>query len=141
MGGAPMVEAGEHDDDVTATPPIDLTFTAAGNLYATHAIHAFAARCPPPLVDWAITRYTAPGDLVLDPMAGSGTTLVEACLLGRAANGAEIDPLARLVAKAKATPVDPAGLDAAGADITELLEHGGLDDSWRPALLGWERWF
>ena len=92
-------------------------------------------------MDWAITRYSSPGDLVLDPMAGSGTTLVEACLLGRAANGAEIDPLAGLVAKAKATPVDPAGLDAAGADISELLNHGSLDDSWRPALRGWERWF
>src|SRR5207247_5048241 len=82
----------------------DLDFSPAGHIYATHGLHAFAARCPPPLVDWAITRYSSPGDLVLDPMAGSGTTLVEACLLGRAANGAEIDPLARLVAKAKATP-------------------------------------
>ena len=30
-----------------------------------------------------ILRYTAPGDLVLDQMAGSGTTLVECELLGR----------------------------------------------------------
>lgn len=119
----------------------DLDFSAAGHIYATHGLHAFAARCPPPLVDWAITRYTSPGDLVLDPMAGSGTTLVEACLLGRAANGAEIDPLARLVAKAKATPVDPEALDKAGAEIAHLLERGGLDDSWRPELLGWDRWF
>jgi hypothetical protein len=83
-------------DDVTAPPPINLTFTAAGNLYATHAIHAFAARRPPPLVDWAIGRYSTPGEAVLDPMAGSGTSLPEACLLGRAARGADIDPLARL---------------------------------------------
>jgi hypothetical protein len=100
-----MVEAGEHGDDIAATPPIDLTFTAAGNLYATHAIHAFAARCPPPLVDWAITRYSAPGESVLDPMAGSGTSLLEACLLGRAARGADIDPLARLIAKRASRPI------------------------------------
>jgi DNA modification methylase len=119
----------------------DLDFSSAGHIYATHGLHAFAARCPPPLVDWAITRYTSPGDLVLDPMTGSGTTLVEACLLGRATMGAEIDPLARLLAKAKATPVDPEALDTAGANIARLLGQGALDDSWRPDLLGWDRWF
>lgn len=31
---------------------------------------------------WLIDRYTKPGDLILDPMAGSGTLLV-ACSLGR----------------------------------------------------------
>jgi DNA modification methylase len=30
-----------------------------------------------------ILRYTEPGDVVLDPMAGSGTTCIEAVLLGR----------------------------------------------------------
>jgi hypothetical protein len=30
-----------------------------------------------------ILRYTEPGDTVLDPMAGSGTTCIEAALLGR----------------------------------------------------------
>lgn len=126
---------------LTTAVEADLDFSPAGHIYATHGLHAFAARCPPPLVDWAIKRYTSPGDLVLDPMVGSGTTLVEACLLGRAANGAEIDPLARLVAKAKATPVDLEALDTAGADIARLLEHGALDQSWRPELPGWDRWF
>jgi site-specific DNA-methyltransferase (adenine-specific) len=46
--------------------------------------------------DWlmsAIIRdYTRPGDLVCDPCAGGGTTLVAAESLGRKAVGAEIDP-------------------------------------------------
>jgi hypothetical protein len=88
----------------TASAPINLDFSPAGYLYATHPLHAFAARCPPPLADWAITRYSAPGEVVLDPMAGSGTTMVEGCLLGRQAWGVEIDPLAHRIAKAKATP-------------------------------------
>ncbi|MDO8726780.1 MAG: DNA methyltransferase [Candidatus Methanoperedens sp.] len=45
-----------------------------------------------------ILRYTAPGDLVLDQMAGSGTTLVECKLLGRRAVGVDINPDAVMVA-------------------------------------------
>jgi len=78
--------------------PVDLDFSPSGYLYATHALHAFAARCPPPLADWAISTYSAPGELVLDPMAGSGTTLIEGYLLGRRVCGVELDPLTHLIA-------------------------------------------
>lgn len=121
---------------------VDLTFSGGGNLYATHGLHAFAARCPPPLVDWAINRLSQPGDLVLDPMAGSGTTLVEAALLGRRARGADIDPLARLISKVKATLVDLDALHKAVEEIDRALRNPDeLDDSWRPALPNWDRWF
>jgi modification methylase len=46
----------------------------------------------PHLAAHAIASYTAPGDLVLDPMCGSGTTLVEAMHLGRDAIGVDIEP-------------------------------------------------
>jgi SAM-dependent methyltransferase len=121
--------------------PGDLTFSAAGNLYATHGLHAFAARCPPALVDWAISHFSHPGETVLDPMSGSGTALVEACLLGRVGRGADIDPLARLISKAKATPVDLAAFDKTAAEVTRLLAEAQLDDSWRPELINWDRWF
>jgi hypothetical protein len=130
------------DDPVGDLPPLgDLTFTAAGNLYGTHGLHAFAARCPPALADWAISHFSRPGQVVLDPMSGSGTTLVEACLLGRVARGADIDPVARLIGKVKATPVEVTILDKAAAEIQRLLEEATLDDRWRPDLLDWERWF
>jgi SAM-dependent methyltransferase len=126
---------------VVLSAPGDLTFTAAGNLYATHGLHAFAARCPPPLAGWAISQFTKPGQTVLDPMAGSGTTMVEACLLGRVARGADIDPLARLIAKTKATPVDLDVFDKTVAEVLRLTEQDAVDDCWRPALPDWERWF
>jgi modification methylase len=40
----------------------------------------------------AIAAFSKPGDLVVDPMAGIGTVLVEAVDLGRAAWGADIEP-------------------------------------------------
>ena len=119
----------------------DLDFSASGHFYATHPIHAFAARCPPPLVRWAINRFTRLGDTVLDPMVGSGTTLVEAVLAGRRALGADIDPLARLIAKVKATPVPTQDLAQAGDEVGRLLAGASLDDGWRPELPQFDRWF
>ncbi len=46
-----------------------------------------------------ILRYTQPGDLVLDQMVGSGTTLVECKLLQRNAIGIDINPDAVMVAR------------------------------------------
>ncbi|MCC9738474.1 TRM11 family methyltransferase [Streptomyces sp. MNU89] len=46
----------------------------------------------PAIAAHAIRTYTKPGDLVLDPMCGIGTTLVEALHLGRRAVGVEYEP-------------------------------------------------
>lgn len=46
----------------------------------------------PALARRAIESYSDPGDLVLDPMCGIGTTLVEASHIGRRAVGIELEP-------------------------------------------------
>jgi hypothetical protein len=81
----------------------DLDFTTHNTLYATHGLHAYAAKCPPQLVNYGLHYYSKPGEIVLDPMTGSGTTLVEAKLMGRHAVGYDIDPLARLIAQVKSS--------------------------------------
>src|SRR6266498_4449473 len=101
----PIVACHRHREEL---PPGALDFSASGHLYATHALHAFAARLPPPLARWAIESFTDPGDYVLDVMCGSGTTLVEGLLTGRHVSGVDIDPLARLIALTKATAIEPA---------------------------------
>lgn len=83
----------------------ELDFDGHDTLYATHGLHAFAAKCPPQLAHYGLRYYSKPGETVLDPMAGSGTTLVEARLRGRHALGYDIDPLARLVARVKSRTV------------------------------------
>ncbi|WP_394617346.1 TRM11 family SAM-dependent methyltransferase [Lentzea sp. JNUCC 0626] len=53
---------------------------------------AHPAKMLPEVVRHAVAHYTKPGDLVLDPMCGIGTTLVEAVRLGRRAVGVEYEP-------------------------------------------------
>lgn len=49
-------------------------------------------RTPPSFVEHFLTRYTEPGDTILDPFAGFGTTLVVSEELGRDAYGVEYEP-------------------------------------------------
>ena len=91
----------------------NLDFSKSNTLYATHGIHAFAAKGPPQLVDYGIRYYSKRGDTILDPMMGSGTTLAEAILKGRNSIGFDIDPIAYLIAKVKTNPIEISLLDNA----------------------------
>lgn len=58
------------------------------------------AKMWPAIARTAIERYSRPGEVVLDPMAGVGTSLVEAILAGRCAYGVDLE--AEWVAHARA---------------------------------------
>jgi DNA methylase len=53
---------------------------------------AHPGKMVPEVARHAVSAYSAAGDLVLDPMCGIGTTLVESIHLGRRAIGAEYEP-------------------------------------------------
>lgn len=97
---------GTYLDRLTRALATDLDFHGNDPRYASHNYHSFPAKFPPPLPRKFIKTLTRPGDVVLDPMMGSGTTVVEAYLLDRRAIGYDIDPLAALLAKVKTTPLD-----------------------------------
>jgi hypothetical protein len=84
----------------------DLDFHDRHSGYASHNFHSFPAKFPPQLPRKFIDALTRQGDIVLDPMVGSGTTVVEAYLTGRQGVGFDIDPLAIMISKVKATPLD-----------------------------------
>src|SRR6266566_6728067 len=69
----------------------------------THGFYKYPARFSPKFARSAIEAFTKPGDLVLDPHVGGGTTLVEAVASGREAIGVDISPLAEFVARVKST--------------------------------------
>ena len=97
----------------------DLDFGSSDSGYASHAIHPFAAKFPPQIPRLFIEELTQSGDSVLDPMAGSGTTIVEALLLKREAFGFDIDPLAVRLCTVKTTWLDPQELGKKGLDIID----------------------
>jgi DNA modification methylase len=94
----------------------DLDFKGQDSSYASHNFHAFAAKFPPQLPRLFIEGLTAPGEIVLDPMMGSGTALLEAYLLDRQAIGCDLDPLAIRQSQVKTTWINP-----------ELLLHTAHD--------------
>jgi hypothetical protein len=84
----------------------DLDFHRDASNYASHALHAFAAKFPPQLPRVFIEGLTQRGETVMDPMMGSGTAIVEAFLCGRRAVGFDIDPVALMICRVKTHPVD-----------------------------------
>lgn len=83
------------------------------------------ARMLPAIAAHAIAAYTTPGDLVLDPMCGIGTTLVEAAHAGRDAIGVEYESRWSDIADANITHAHRQGATGRASvirgDATRLL--------------------
>ena len=72
-----------------------------------HRLHKYWGRKPANLVARHVSFFSAPGERVLDPFAGSGVTLVEASRLGRDASGFDLNPFAARLGAALLAPPDP----------------------------------
>jgi DNA modification methylase len=101
----------------------NLDFRGEASTYASHNFHSFAAKFPPQLPRVFIHGLTNPGDTVLDPMMGSGTTLVEALLEGRTGIGLDIDPLALRLGYAKTMTINRNELREFGNKVLKKAYH------------------
>lgn len=106
----------------------DLDFHAESSRELTHDLHAFAAKFPPQIPRLFIQSLTVEGDYVLDPMAGSGTTIVETCVARRHAVGFDIDPLALRLNEAKTRSVSALAALQAGRDALQRAKRH-VDDT------------
>ena len=93
---------------VLAVKSQDWEFENEDTQYASHNIHRYSGKFIPQIARSAIQLLSDPGDIILDPYLGSGTTALEAILLDRKCIGIDINPLAILISKVKTTvlPVD-----------------------------------
>src|SRR5687767_1942316 len=82
-----------------------------------HRLHPYLGKFVPQLAEVFLRRYGSPGNLVWDPFAGSGTTLVEANALGIRAAGCDVSAFNCMLSEAKTAGYDP---EALLADVVHL---------------------
>ena len=78
------------NEPTSALSRVDWDFPQSGNPTGSlHTLHRFPGNFIPQIPSFLIQILSNPGDIVLDPFAGSGTTVVEALKLGRHAIAAD----------------------------------------------------
>jgi len=85
--------------------------------HSLHPMCSYLASFPAALTHAFIARYSRPGDVVLDPFSGRGTTPLQACAEGRIGVGNDLNPFAHLLTASK---VQPATRAAATTRLTGL---------------------
>jgi len=83
-----------------------------------HRLHPYLGKFIPQLVEVFVRKYLRPGQTVLDPFCGSGTTLVQANELGINSVGYDISAFNVLLSRAKTHRYE---LDEVRAEVLDIL--------------------
>lgn len=117
----------------------------AETMYASHGYHRYPAKFIPQIVQRLLERYSTPGNTILDPFGGCGTTLVEAKINGHRGISIDINRVAVLITKAKMNSISINLLKRR----TEVL-YGRIDNNKdktnyyreaHPRLKYWFKWY
>lgn len=132
--------AGLHD-----LVPVEAWMVTGSNrqlAYSTHGVFRFFGKFPAPIARHLILSYSKQGDWVLDPMAGSGTTAVEALDLSRNVVARDVSPLSTLLCRVKTTHVSEEEASQTLARVRHRFERMGTSDLPKPVgLLNPDHWF
>ena len=90
-----------------------------------HRLHPYLGKFVPQLVEALLARYVRPGGRVLDPFAGSGTTLVQALESGHDAVGVDVAAFNCLLMGVKTTQYDLFLLEK---ELRDALSRRGRSD-------------
>lgn len=117
-------------DGNSFTPQADtLRGTRKHSTFGPHGLHQYKGKFYPQLVkslyNWA---GIGPGKVVVDPFSGSGTSLVEASLLGATVRGVDLNPLAVLISntKVRLLGIDGKELEASCQQLLERLDQNEI---------------
>lgn len=101
-----IVREPSYSDHIVKLQSINWDFHDANTNYLNHSIHPYPCKFIPQIPNTLIQELSSIGDTVIDPFAGSGTTLVEALRLGRNTIGIDANPLAELICRVKSTKIE-----------------------------------
>ena len=107
----PEVEYRNFIQRTTKTVDESWDFRKSNTKEFTHCFHPYPAMMIPQVARRIIKNYGNKARILFDPYCGTGTSLVEANLVGMNAIGTDINPLARLIAITKTTKTDIQVLD------------------------------
>ena len=121
-------------------------FRASDTKEYTHCFHTYPAMMIPQIARELLKVYGTQGGWLLDPYCGTGTSLVEASLFGMHSTGCDINPLVRLIATAKTTPICLSALDETLSKLDKDLfqieyQDNNLPDAPIPDILNLSYWF
>jgi site-specific DNA-methyltransferase (adenine-specific) len=97
--------------------------------HSFHPMCSYLASFPAALAHAFVARYSRPGDVVLDPFSGRGTTPLQACAEGRIGAGNDLNPFAHLLTAAKVEPATSA--EARTRLVALQLAYGVERAAWR----------
>jgi len=97
--------------------------TRKDTAYITHGFHRYPAKFIPQIVSRLTEKYTKVGDFIVDPFGGCGTTIVESKVMGRPSIAVDINPVATLITKAKATPINPIKIEKEFINLKYKLDN------------------
>ncbi len=97
-----------------------------------HRLHPYLGKYVPQLVEVFLQRHFTAGELVLDPFAGSGTTLVEASVYGCGSVGVDISAFNVLLSRVKSGVHNPFVVEHDLRDALAALEHRAETESIAP---------
>lgn len=121
-------------------------FRTADTKEYTHCFHTYPAMMIPQIARKLLNQYGVEGKWLLDPYCGTGTSLVEASLFGMHSVGCDINPLVRLIATAKLTPIPLNTLDSELKKLDEVLfqvefRAGKVPEAPIPKIPNLDYWF
>ncbi|MGO9643668.1 MAG: DNA methyltransferase [Candidatus Bathyarchaeia archaeon] len=88
-----------------------------------YTMHKYFARRPWNVFNQLISHYSLPGDIVLDPFAGGGVTVVESLKLRRKVVGVDVNPLATYITSMEARPLDLSSFEETVLHLKSKLKN------------------
>jgi len=132
-----IIKVEELPEEISFNSTLEITSNNI-NRY-THGFFKYPCKFIPHIPRWAIIKYTSEGDTVVDPFAGSGTTLLESVILKRNSLGIDFDNFSHLLCKTKTKPLSSNEIEELELLKDTLFVNNGLSDL--PDIHNIDHWF